>query len=1041
ERDNVNQNLDDAAVISITEYIHSSEEKIKNLNIKEIFTEVKGAKEYFSDRKNRKNRCSGSRSPDRRKRRSVSKSPDRRYRQSRSKSEDRIYRKARSRSTDRRYQRSRSRSTERRYRRSRSRERRCKGSGDLEKNPARQKNVYPRSPSNETKSYKRKKYDAIEQRKETDNDLYAYGFSDTDIAILDKDDFRLKSILTKIFTGCGGKSHMCDLFYRFKSRQQAQLVYRLVNKFRTPLSRVKLVCSQKVDILCPEDSQESMLVMDIINKILKKYQQININVLKDTKTQKDTIDPYLFKTKRCELKICQNKKECICYHNEDQRRRKPSKFLYTADVCLEYRLGSCPYGSRCKKSHSEYEFIFHPDKVHKKVCSDWCMKNSCQLDFELPNCCINAHPETPEVLFNDVWCDLYISELKHTYRYLVGAIHNLRFVNIQCDGVYVLLVTPSIYMIHWLIEATKKLAKDLKLDINMVMNDIDITEKETKSKVLLCTPDGAIRLLKTQGLDLSHTIAGLILDDVTLLLHRHKNELDIIGKTLMHSSPCLVAVADKVYSEDVNNLSAMLYTQFSIVGTVSSSKQREDLPSSSTIDSYLSSSKNIKQVDSSTATVAQGSNSGSKDIQKNHYEFSPIEACEFLMCFCDKIGVLGYSLRMVLEKTVMFGNDSNMILESLCDSEIQELFIIIDDKLKNLREETQDEILLAVYAQANIAINFLMESTKLHLETSKLDVEKLLGSPGISKEKSQYERNKSPIYNKDKSYDQRSSSPKSHSNARSNEKEPASISDMLKEIGEDCLGDTEREPLSISDMLEQIGESFNMDIGSSLPKSNHEHDSGNERRIDGTTQIYQNAAGFSSSFSDSSQRIRRTMFKVAIFGHEYANLLPFYSGETFNSKTPGSPYQVLKYIRNGAEIYKVHEYSIWNEVISDQPHMIFLILGKNDISEYVSPQKLADRMVRIKNELEKRINNVRIICFGLENHQSDDQWSSYQDKLNRCLGMGFDTFIFPTAQIDIGDNSSEAVKRVWVHIQGIIEDIQLQQIMLPQHHFLPNKGY
>ena len=74
-----------------------------------------------------------------------------------------------------------------------------------------------------------------------------------------------------------------------------------------------------------------------------------------------------------------------------------------------------------------------------------------------------------------------------------------------------------------------------------------------------------------------------------------------------------------------------------------------------------------------------------------------------------------------------------------------------------------------------------------------------------------------------------------------------------------------------------------------------------ECRLDDTTQSFQNA-GYSQSCSDSSQIPMNGVFKVAIFGHEYVDLLPFYSGETFKSKTPDNSYQVIKYARHGAEI-------------------------------------------------------------------------------------------------------------------------------------------
>ncbi|CAL4194357.1 unnamed protein product, partial [Meganyctiphanes norvegica] len=127
----------------------------------------------------------------------------------------------------------------------------------------------------------------------------------------------------------------------------------------------------------------------------------------------------------------------------------------------------------------------------------------------------------------------------------------------------------------------------------------------------------------------------------------------------------------------------------------------------------------IKEV--STGTKEQNIKSSITDAHEKHNEFSAVEACQLLIGFCDKIGIIGHSLKAVLEHTQSkCGNDPHKILEILSDEETQELFIIIAGKFKRLKEETQDSKIHANYMQAYIATNFLMESTKLHLEKSKL---------------------------------------------------------------------------------------------------------------------------------------------------------------------------------------------------------------------------------------------------------------------------------------------------------------------------------
>ncbi|CAL4113458.1 unnamed protein product [Meganyctiphanes norvegica] len=1045
----------------------------------------------------KKHKRFGSRSPDRRPRRSRSRSlerkhrhkmsrsrsPKRKNRQSRSRSRDRVHRRSRSRSAGRSNRISRSRSTDKKNRRSRSREN-SRGSRNLQKSSSKLTRDPQRSPSYEKLSNKRKRSDSLERDQENKDDLESR-IHDTDIWILDKENINLNTdIINSILYECDSKLYRRGSFgmaFRFKTKQRARVVYKLLNKFRTPLGRVKLVYTQKLDSSLQDDSQETELVMAIIHKSLKKFQQTNIEKDRGSAKCRGVIDPYSFKTKKCDKK-CKINMNCHYFHSEEQKRRNPAKIPYISTMCSQNQLGSCFLSDNCNKCHSDYEFNFHPDRVHKKVCSDWYRKGQCHLDFESPNCCINAHPETPEVLFNDVWHDVYIAELKHTYQYFVGAIQNLRFVNTQREGIYILLVTPSIYMIDWLIEATQTLVTSLKVGVHIVTNDTVITEKEKQSQVLLCTPVGIVRILETPGVDLSLTLAGLILDDVTILLHRNRKELELIGKVLL-SSPlgfCRVAVADKVYEQEVKELSSLLYTKFNILGTITSEEKEKGLPSCETIDSILSFRNNFRQDEVSPLSVTQNS---SLSLQKDPSNISVEGACQLLMSFCDKIGILGHSLRAALEKIQTFRNDTHKIIESLSDPESQELLVLIAGKFKSLREGTQDKILLAKYIQACIAINFLLETTKLHSEKKSKLVVDSFHRPLESTEYKFYESsssnssayNTSEMYDKNRNTEDNSMSYGSSGTSRETSNIDIKCSTANRSSAANVLGDSGHSERAGSNQLTHtehmliqrlLGTSKDHDSSSSLPMGLQKSEVTKERnaRSDIYTGLEQehslkSASSVPSAISDMLAEIgesldlntnlnyeqdtrrklplqfKREVFKVAIFGHEYVDLLPFSSGEKFQSKIPSISYQVIKYCRQGAEIFKAQDYSIWTDIISAQPHMIFLILGKNDVSEYISAQELANRTLKIKLELEKAISNVRIVCFGLENRHSDYRWSRYQDILNRCLGAGFNMLISPTTQVDIGNLSYVAVRSVWSHMQGVIEDVQLQQIML--RNFLP----
>ncbi|CAL4214348.1 unnamed protein product [Meganyctiphanes norvegica] len=467
----------------------------------------------------------------------------------------------------------------------------------------------------------------------------------------------------------------------------------------------------------------------------------------------------------------------------------------------------------------------------------------------------------------------------------------------------------------------------------------------------------------------------------------------------------------------------------------------------------------------SNVTMSQNSNSDNI-VMKNPSEFSVVEACQFLMNFCDMIGILGHSLKVALEETLKCGNDTFKILKSLNDLQSQDLLVLVANKFNRMQETTQDSILKAKYIQASIAAKFLMESTKLCWEKSKSGFHKQPGS-SISTAESLV-----------KNFGGREN--ELFSNTASNS--TSTIINLLDEVGEsfdlklpqrnhewDSSKSALNSSSTITNILDEVGKSMGLKIDLKLPQRNHECDS--SKSASNSTSTITNllhevgepmylklpqqnhewdslkyASNSSSSITKLLDEVGESIdlklpqknhewdsknvhtlndrnFKVAIFGHEYVSRLPFYTGDTFNSQIPDNPYQVIKYAKYGAKIMEVQEYSIWNEVISAQPHMIFLILGKHDISfsKFVSPEDLADRMLTIKSELEKHIFNVKIVCFGLEKKDSDERWSSYQDTLNCCLGAGFDTLIFPTLHVDISNESYEASLKVWNHIQVRIQ--------------------
>ena len=148
-----------------------------------------------------------------------------------------------------------------------------------------------------------------------------------------------------------------------------------------------------------------------------------------------------------------------------------------------------------------------------------------------------------------------------------------------------------------------------------------------------------------------------------MILHWQNNKLNIIKKAFNSLQDlCRLIGVDHV----------LLYTQFNIIETIYKNKS-----------------------------------SDSAEPKKNPNEFSTNEACQIKLGICNKIGILGHSLKMVLEKTHKCGNNSHKIIESLCDPESKKVLNLIKVKLRKLKEETHNSTLLAKFIQASIAFNTL----------------------------------------------------------------------------------------------------------------------------------------------------------------------------------------------------------------------------------------------------------------------------------------------------------------------------------------------
>ena len=119
-----------------------------------------------------------------------------------------------------------------------------------------------------------------------------------------------------------------------------------------------------------------------------------------------------FKLEPCKIQQTHNHKQCIFYHN-NQDRKRPGKF-YSEDIC-EYRKNnqSCPRGDSCPKSHNQVEQLYREEKFKKKFCLHY-PKN---LELcEYGRYCSFAHEESEcltELIHNYIYdYDFYIFHYK-----------------------------------------------------------------------------------------------------------------------------------------------------------------------------------------------------------------------------------------------------------------------------------------------------------------------------------------------------------------------------------------------------------------------------------------------------------------------------------------------------------------------------------------------------------------------------------------------------------------------------------------------------
>jgi len=200
---------------------------------------------------------------------------------------------------------------------------------------------------------------------------------------------------------------------------------------------------------------------------------------------------------------------------------------------------------------------------------DWYENQNCSKRDKV---CAFAHPESPEVLFNDAWKDLYVTGLGKTTEYLAGAIKNLHFLKKEKDGLHVILLTPSVKFAHWVARAVQNLAVTFEQTVTVV------TDKHRELEycsVLVSTPSGLSSLIRggsgRSSLNLSY-LGAIIIDDPTRLLADYLEQFQAIAAAIeasgMNRTSDLnrVAVADTFVEEEIEALGDLFNTDFEIPG-------------------------------------------------------------------------------------------------------------------------------------------------------------------------------------------------------------------------------------------------------------------------------------------------------------------------------------------------------------------------------------------------------------------------------------------------------------------------------------------
>ncbi|XP_076944941.1 zinc finger CCCH domain-containing protein 2-like [Bidens hawaiensis] len=94
----------------------------------------------------------------------------------------------------------------------------------------------------------------------------------------------------------------------------------------------------------------------------------------------DEFRMYEFKVRKCTRSRSHDWTECPFAHpGEKARRRCPRRFIYSGDLCPDFREGYCFRGDHCEFAHGVFEHWLHPSRYRTQACKDGttCQRKIC----------------------------------------------------------------------------------------------------------------------------------------------------------------------------------------------------------------------------------------------------------------------------------------------------------------------------------------------------------------------------------------------------------------------------------------------------------------------------------------------------------------------------------------------------------------------------------------------------------------------------------------------------------------------------------------